>query len=59
MKENLKNQLRTLLFCGGGTLSEHFKYAGFTPVGGLEFNENYLKYFEHNHTSSTHATFQI
>lgn len=48
-----KNQLRTFeLFCGGGTLSEHFKYAGFTPVGGLEFNENCIKYFEHNHTSS-------
>ena len=51
-----KNQLRTFeLFCGGGTLSEHFKYAGFTPIGGLEFNENCLKYFEHNHTSSTYT----
>jgi site-specific DNA-cytosine methylase len=48
-----KEQLRTFeLFCGGGTLSEHFKYAGFTPIGGLEFNENCLKFFEHNHTSS-------
>lgn len=51
-----KEQLRTFeLFCGGGTLSEHFKYAGFTPIGGLEFNENCLKYFEHNHTSSTYT----
>lgn len=48
-----KQQFRTFeLFCGGGTLSEHFKYAGFTPIGGLEFNENCLKFFEHNHTSS-------
>lgn len=51
-----KQQLRTFeLFCGGGTLSEQFKYAGFTPVGGLEFNENCLKFFEHNHTSSTYT----
>ena len=55
-KQNEREQkqgLRTFeLFCGGGTLSEQFKYAGFTPVGGLEFNENCLKFFEHNHTSS-------
>lgn len=51
-----KQQLRTFeLFCGGGTLSEHFKYAGFTPIGGLEFNENCLKFFEHNHTSSQYT----
>lgn len=51
-----KQGLRTFeLFCGGGTLSEQFKYAGFTPIGGLEFNEICLKYFEHNHTSNTYT----
>lgn len=40
------------LFCGGGTLSEQFKYAGFIPVGGLEYQENCLKIFEHNHKTS-------
>lgn len=37
------------LFCGGGTLSQMFKQAGFNPVGGLEINEKYLEVFENNH----------
>lgn len=46
--------LRTFeLFCGGGTLSEQFKYNNFEIVGGLEYQENCLKFFEHNHNSSS------
>lgn len=54
--EELKNErinktgLKTFeLFCGGGTLSQMFKQAGFNPVGGLEIEEKYLEVFEDNH----------
>lgn len=54
--EELKNErigktgLKTFeLFCGGGTLSQMFKQAGFNPVGGLEIEEKYLSVFENNH----------
>lgn len=45
-----KNGLKTFeLFCGGGTLSQMFKQAGFIPTGGLEISEKYLEVFENNH----------
>lgn len=45
-----KTGLKTFeLFCGGGTLSQMFKQAGFTPIGGLEIEEKYLDVFEDNH----------
>lgn len=54
--EELKNErinktgLKTFeLFCGGGTLSQMFKQAGFNPVGGLDIEEKYLEVFEDNH----------
>lgn len=39
------------LFCGGATLSQMFKQAGFTPVGGIEINEKCLEMAEYNHES--------
>jgi len=37
------------LFCGGGTLTDMFKQAGFEPIGGLEIEDKYLYSFEQNH----------
>lgn len=45
-----KNGLNTFeLFCGGGTLSQFFKEAGFNIIGGLELNPDYLALFHENH----------
>lgn len=40
------------LFSGGGFLSLAAKLAGFTPVGGIEINENYGNIFQSNHTEA-------
>ena len=45
-----KNNYRFFeLFCGGGTLSQFFKEAGFKPAGGLEIDEKFLTMYEDNH----------
>lgn len=50
IKRREKTSMKTFeLFCGGGTLSHHFKLAGFNPSGGVEFNENCLNYYINNH----------
>lgn len=61
--EVLKNQrkakkgFRTFeIFCGAGTLSQMFKQAGFTPIGGLELEDDFLVNYELNHRNENTFT---
>jgi DNA (cytosine-5)-methyltransferase 1 len=40
------------LFCGAGGLSEGFRQAGFTIVGGIDFDEACVRTFARNHPSA-------